>query len=75
MAESMVSGSTPSTENLQFIQQGMRGRVHGQWKHTEHREPSVFGRNLQCQPVRGVEHLREMPLVTRMQELQAEQKS
>jgi hypothetical protein len=33
----------------------------------------VFGRNLQWQPVRGSEHPRGLPLVTRMQELQAEE--
>ena len=36
--------------------------------------PSVFGRNLPCQPVRGVNTREGMPLVTRLHELQAEQR-
>jgi hypothetical protein len=38
------------------------------------RWPPVFRHNLQWTTVRGSGHPREMPLVTRMQELQAEQR-
>jgi hypothetical protein len=36
--------------------------------------PFEYGRNLQCQPVRGSDHPRGMPLVTRMAALKAEQR-
>jgi hypothetical protein len=48
----------------------VRARV---WVRVLVKVPSVFGRNLQSQPVRGSERPRGMPLVTRMQELQAKE--
>jgi hypothetical protein len=48
-------------------------RVRGRVRVASCAAPSVFERNLQRQPVRGSEHPRGMPLVTHMQELQAEE--